>query len=132
MRSSHRLLALTTGLLMAFSAAGCASGDQSGDSGAAGGGSPVGAWGSTAAQSPNLTFTDDGTVSGSDGCNRLSGSWTQDGETVKLGQMVSTLKACPGVDTWLTTAVSATVDGDTLRISDEGGTEIGTLERAKD
>ncbi|WP_043534494.1 META domain-containing protein [Actinomyces polynesiensis] len=125
MRTSHGLVALTTGLLMAFSLTGCSGGAS--ESGAA---DPVGTWGSTAAGSPNLTFTEDGKVSGNDGCNSLSGTWTQDGDTVELGQMVTTLMACMDVDTWLSGAKSATVDGDTLLVEDEGGSQIGTLERA--
>lgn len=129
MRTPHRLLALTTGLLMAFSLTGCGGGD--GESGSADGGTvdPVGTWGSTAAQAPNLTFTEDGNVTGTDGCNRLTGSWTADGDTVEFGEIASTLMACVDVDTWLSGAKTATVDGDTMVVRDEGGSEIGTLER---
>ena len=115
---------------MAFSLTGCGGGD--GESGSADGGTvdPVGTWGSTAAQAPNLTFTEDGNVTGTDGCNRLTGSWTADGDTVEFGEIASTLMACVDVDTWLSGAKTATVDGDTLLVEDEGGSQIGTLERA--
>lgn len=114
---------------MAFSLTGCAGGG--GESGSAGSDTvdPIGTWGSTAAQAPNLTFTEDGNVSGTDGCNRLTGSWTAEGDTVDLGTMASTLMACADVDTWLSGARTATVDGDTLVVRDEGGSEIGTLDR---
>lgn len=43
-----------------------------------------------------LQFGKDGTVSGSDGCNRFSGSYTQDGTTLIIAQpLVSTMMACP-------------------------------------
>ncbi|MGO3796221.1 MAG: META domain-containing protein [Pauljensenia sp.] len=124
-------MALTTGLLVAFSLTGCGGSGGSGESGSADDGSvdPVGTWGSTAAQSPNLTFTADGNVSGTDGCNRLTGSWQADGDTVEFGAIASTMMACVDVDTWLSGAKSATVDGDSMVVKDEGGTEIGTLER---
>lgn len=34
-------------------------------------------------------------VSGSAGCNRITGSWKQDGATLKLGPFASTMMACP-------------------------------------
>lgn len=43
-----------------------------------------------------LQFGVDGTVSGSDGCNRFTGSYTQDGTTLIIAQpLASTMMACP-------------------------------------
>ena len=42
----------------------------------------------------SLTFTADGKVSGSGGCNRIAGSYTLVGETIAFGQMISTMMAC--------------------------------------
>ena len=42
---------------------------------------------------PSATF-EDGRVSGSTGCNRFTGSYTIDGETLELGQIASTRMAC--------------------------------------
>lgn len=93
----------------------------------------LGTWGTTAPGSPSLTFDEGGQVSGTDGCNRLAGSWTQDGTDVSFGgSMASTLMACVGVDTWLSSLHSARIDGDTLVILDQGGQQIGTLTRAGD
>ncbi|MFM9924094.1 META domain-containing protein [Variovorax sp. H27-G14] len=36
-----------------------------------------------------------GRVSGSGGCNRISGTYTRSGATLKIGQMASTRMACP-------------------------------------
>ena len=42
---------------------------------------------------PNLVFQG-GRVSGSDGCNRITGSYTQKGEAVTFGQIATTMMAC--------------------------------------
>jgi putative lipoprotein len=42
----------------------------------------------------SLTFTADGKVAGSGGCNRIAGSYTLAGETIGFGQMISTMMAC--------------------------------------
>ena len=95
--------------------------------------SVVGSWGNTAQENePSLEFTDAGEVFGTDGCNRLTGSYTEDGGVVTFGQLASTMMFCEGVDTWLGQAATGKVSGDTLTISDESGTEIGKLERAAD
>lgn len=41
-----------------------------------------------------LTFKDDGTVTGNSGCNGFGGSYTVDGDQIKFDQIVSTLMAC--------------------------------------
>jgi putative lipoprotein len=41
-----------------------------------------------------LQFESGGRVSGSDGCNRLTGTYQIDGERVAFGQMASTQMAC--------------------------------------
>lgn len=77
-----------------------------------------------------MEFTEDGKVSGTDGCNRLSGGYSEDADTVTFEQLASTMMFCEGVDTWLSKAATAKLSGDSLVISDESGTEIGTLKRA--
>ncbi len=78
----------------------------------------------------HLELAQDGSVSGSDGCNQLTGSWELDGTTVQLGDLGATMMACEDVDTWLSQAQSATVSGDTLTVLDESGDSIGTLEKS--
>lgn len=90
----------------------------------------TGTWGSDAAGEPNLNLEEDGRLSGTDGCNRLMGSWTQDGEDVEFGEVAATLMFCEGVDTWLSGVASGTVDADTLILRDASGDDIGSLERA--
>lgn len=74
-----------------------------------------------------LELSEDGSLSGTDGCNRLMGDWEQDGATVSFGPIASTMMACEGVQTWLGAAVSASVDGRIMRVHDESGETIGTL-----
>lgn len=90
---------------------------------------PVGTWGDGADGGPQLVLDEDGRLHGTDGCNRLIGSWEQDGDRISFGAVGSTMMACPDVDTWLSGANSARVDGDVLRVHDDTGTEIGTLDR---
>lgn len=89
----------------------------------------TGTWGSSASGQPNLTIEDDGKVSGTDGCNRLSGTGTVSGDTFRFGNLASTMMACEGVDEWLANASTASVDGGTLVIYDESHKKIGTLEK---
>ena len=77
-----------------------------------------------------LELADDGALSGSDGCNQLTGSWEVDGSEVDFGELGSTMMACEDVDTWLSGAGSATVSGDELTVLGADGSQIGTLERS--
>jgi len=108
-------------------------GDQHGDPGHSDpANGPAGIWGDPdTSTEPSLELVDDGTLTGTDGCNRLRGGWTEEDDRVSFGQVASTRMACEGVDTWLSSLDSATVDGDTMTVFDASGSEIGTLERAE-
>ncbi len=43
---------------------------------------------------PHLVFATDNRVAGSDGCNRIAGDYTLDGDKITLGQMIGTRMAC--------------------------------------
>jgi heat shock protein HslJ len=88
-----------------------------------------------------LTFADDGTVTGTDGCNGLRSTWTLtdgdggEGSTATVDGFVSTMMACPGPwSAWLVSAGSFHHDGDhltvnaTARDGGTGGVELGRLE----
>lgn len=92
----------------------------------------VGTWGRQDPGSPFLEFHEDGALTGSDGCNRLRGTWSGTGEALVLPLLASTRMACPGTDTWLSGGASAVVEGDLLVVSDTQGTVIGALRRAGD
>lgn len=89
----------------------------------------IGTWSSTEKGEPHLTFREDGSYTGSDGCNRLSGTYSLTDETIVLEPGLSTRKACIGVDAWLFGAHTASVSEDALIVFSKDGTEIGTLAR---
>ena len=93
--------------------------------------SPIGVWRNEANPDVTLTIEDDGTVSGSDGCNRIvGGTATVKESRVEFGALATTMMFCEGVDTWLSQAASGQSAGGVLTISDAAGAEIGTLVRA--
>lgn len=91
----------------------------------------LGAWGIEKRGEASLDFVlEDSRVFGSDGCNRIMGSWglLEDG-SVELKQMASTMMMCQDVDTWMAGAAKVlVVDGD-LVVSSEAGAVLGTLQR---
>ena len=44
---------------------------------------------------PHLVFSGEGRVSGSSGCNRFSGTYLQDGQSLKFSPLAMTKMACP-------------------------------------
>ena len=76
-----------------------------------------------------LDLKDGGTLSGNDGCNTMTGSWTESKGRITFSEMAVTTKACPDVDAWLSKAASARSDGDTLNVYDENGSAIGVLDK---
>ena len=78
------------------------------------------------------TFAEDGTLSGSSGCNTYSGTYTIDGNRIEIGQLGSTLAACEEPEgimdqeaaylEALSTAVSFEVSGGSLSLLREDGT----------
>ncbi len=125
-----RLAALAGSLLLALTISSC---------GAATG--PAGTWGNgyNTDKQPYLelalvaekdaSYEQAGFATGSDGCNRLSGQWFQAEGKLTFQQLGSTLMSCDGVDTWLSKAASATIDGDVMTVHDASGTSLGTLDR---
>ena len=88
----------------------------------------VGTWSQTDTEPPvDLELIEDGTVSGSDGCNQLNGTWKIDGSEVEFGPFAATMMACENVNTWLSAATSANVDGDEMTVFNEDRKEIGVL-----
>ena len=90
---------------------------------------PAGKWTSPEAGEPFLEFNDDGSVSGSDGCNAIKTSWTLDGDTITIEPFTTTQRACAGVDAWLSKAATATIEGDIMTVKDGQGSVIGGLEK---
>ena len=121
MGGMKRIAALALAISAGLGLAGCAA--TPGQEGSA----VVGQWGGVPDGSPVLVFTPEGTFTGNDGCNTLGGSWKQDGGRIVLEDMTMTLMACEGLDTWLSSASSATLEGMNLRVFDAQRAEIGVL-----
>ncbi|WP_405474300.1 META domain-containing protein [Paenarthrobacter ilicis] len=102
--------------------------------GCAGSGSSpfVGVWGEPGnLQEPSLDLHTDGSISGTDGCNRLMGSWKEEAKTATFG-LASTRMACPGIDAWLSGAATARIQEDgKLAVFGQDGQQIGTLDAGK-
>lgn len=89
-----------------------------------------GSWGTEADNKPLLVLEHDGSLHGTDGCNRLMGAWKQsDDGTIDFGEVATTMMACEGVDTWLSTLSTGELKGQTMHVFDGDGNEIGTLTR---
>lgn len=116
-----RLRQLGVAVIASAALAGCAG---------QGGAEPVGTWGEEADGQPQLVLAEDGTLSGTDGCNRLMGTWEADGDTVTFGETASTRMYCEGVDDWLLGLSSATISGSTMTVLDADGATIGKLEKS--
>ncbi|MGV8835320.1 META domain-containing protein [Cellvibrio sp.] len=77
---------------------------------------------------PHITFNAENRVSGSDGCNRLMGSYLLEGDTLTLGEMAGTKMACAegaeqtqAFNEALTKVAAYTVHGDQLELRDDTG-----------
>jgi hypothetical protein len=79
---------------------------------------------------PFVAFAEDGTWTGSDGCNGHGGRWaaTPDGNLIATAGP-STLIFCEGapVGAWLSTTALAGMAGEELVLLDNAGTELGRL-----
>lgn len=88
--------------------------------------------------SGSLNLAADGTMFGSTGCNRFSGTWTAAGGALTLQTGPMTLMACPAdlqaqelaVLAGLAATSSYTVDGETLTLSDAGDNVVATYTAA--
>lgn len=128
---TRRFRRAPAGLLGACAAAAAVVSLLAGCAGTPSGAALVGTWGSTAAKQPNLTIENDGAFSGTDGCNRLTGRGSIDGDSITFGPIASTMMACTGVDEWLGKAVTGTAKGSTMVVYDMSGNQIGTLDKSK-
>jgi hypothetical protein len=93
---------------------------------------PVGTWEAGADGATSLQLSPDGTVTGNDGCNVLSGSWTQDSEgEISLDLLTEATKTCDGADAWLGRGRSADIVEGYMYVNGEAGSAIGGLQPAR-
>jgi heat shock protein HslJ len=82
---------------------------------------------------PFLLIVDDGTWTGSDGCNGAQGEWSLDGEgALSVSAGPSTLIACDGValPRIFSESATASIDGGRLRLFDDEGATVVKLARS--
>lgn len=93
---------------------------------------PVGRWEAGDDATLYLEFSSDGTIAGNDGCNDLSGRWSQaaDGR-IELETQTDTTLICDGVDAWLSRGLSANIIEDYLYVNGAAGSAIGGLQPAR-
>ena len=109
------------GVALALALTGCASGS---------GPDFTGTWGANAQGEPSIEIMEDGSFSGTDGCNRIFGQGKIAGDTFEFGAAATTQMACPDVKVWLVDPASAKLVGGKLEISDSKGEVLGTLPKA--
>ena len=94
---------------------------------------PVGGWEASVDGATFLSFSADGTVTGSDGCDDLSGRWSQDsaGRIELEALLPQTANACDGIDAWLGRGRSADIIDGYMYVNGEAGSPIGGLQPAR-
>jgi heat shock protein HslJ len=93
-------------------------------------GLPVGYWvESRTPNAPFLSIAADGTFSGNDGCNVLTGKWAAlNDESTEFTDVATTRMACENVDQWLSRLALGRVVAGVMTLQSADGTVIGQLE----
>ncbi|MBB1503072.1 META domain-containing protein [Propioniciclava sp. MC1683] len=88
---------------------------------------------------PTVEFAEDGTVSGTGGCNQLAGSFEVDGNAIKIGPLASTMMSCEepagvmeqesALVVALESAATYSIEGDHLEFRRADGVMAATLTR---
>lgn len=131
MRIQKNATAIAVAAIALLATAGCATNSQPNDDAP---GDDVAAqdyvgtsWKAESSDKAHLEFAEDGTYTGSDGCNNLQGEYTATGDEITLSPGASTLIGCDDPGSWLFGASTVTVEGATLTVFDADGEQIGTL-----
>jgi heat shock protein HslJ len=84
---------------------------------------------------PHLMFQPGGRVAGSDGCNRVTGTYELKGDAITFGLVASTMMACPDIGTAdrrfrdaLQNASRWAIAGDSLELLDAAGRPLARFE----
>lgn len=88
-----------------------------------------GLWYSDEMGRPHLDLGADGSAIGSDGCNVIHSTYTREGSRVAVAPSLSTMKACVGVDTWLSKVATLDIEGREATVKNRAGETIGVLVR---
>lgn len=79
-----------------------------------------------------LSITDDGSLTGSDGANRISTTLTRDDSGAVIESFLTTQRATQGMERWVGRTRRVEADGDRLNVYDHAGNHLGVLTRATD
>lgn len=79
-----------------------------------------------------LSLADDGSLTGSDGANRISTTWTSDDTGAIIESFLTTQRATQGMERWVGRTRRVEADGDHLNVFDQAGNHLGVLTRAAD
>lgn len=77
-----------------------------------------------------LKITDDGSLTGSDGANRISTTWTADDSGAVVESFLTTQRATQGMERWVGRTRRVEADGDRLNVFDQADNHLGVLHRA--
>ncbi len=89
----------------------------------------IGQWGDDDGASPWLRFDEGGVLTGSDGCNWLSGEWDVEGGRIEAPAIVRTEMWCEDRTQWMGGLHTMEVHGDELVVFDADGERLGSLPR---
>lgn len=89
----------------------------------------IGRWTAETNERAYLEFSENGSLRGSDGANNLVTSWSIEPEGFMIKSSLMTLKAAPGMVTWVPKARRVEPVGDHLRVFDAAGNHLGDLHR---
>ena len=89
----------------------------------------IGRWIAETNERAFLEFSEDGSLRGSDGANSLVTSWSAEPEGLMIKSSMMTLKAAPGMITWVPKARRVEPDGDRLQLFDAADNHLGNLHR---
>ena len=78
----------------------------------------IGRWTAETNERAYLEFSENGSLRGSDGANNLVTSWSIEPEGFMIKSSLMTLKAAPGMVTWVPKARRVEPDGDRLQLFD--------------
>lgn len=92
--------------------------------------SASGRWAAESNPHAFLEFALDGSVTGSDGANRIVTTWQPDGDgSAVVAPFLTTQMAAKGMQTWVGGVRRVEVDGDVLAVFDQSGNRLGELIR---
>ncbi|GAA1547279.1 MULTISPECIES: META domain-containing protein [Brevibacterium] len=79
-----------------------------------------------------LNITADGALTGSDGANRISTTWSSDDSGAVVESFLTTQRAAQGMERWVGRTRRVEAAGNQLNVFDQAGNHLGVLNRTDD